>query len=171
MASEALVLCFDEFQVTDIADALILRKFFNVLWDNGVILFATSNRPPQDLYKDGINHQYFAPFIGQLQEQCIVKTIESARDYRMRLVPTRNIYFTPCNEETKNKLWKEFLFASQSNFNSTSEKDISKNVKISVMMNRYFSIPFSLNGCCYLTFKELWYTCSGNNDIYRVFLS
>jgi len=104
VSKEAYLLCFDEFQVTDICDALMLSKFFDVLWNNGTVLVATSNRPPIDLYKDGLNRKYFVPFIHRLQKECIVREMANSRDYRQLTVRAANTFYTPCNDATRDQL-------------------------------------------------------------------
>lgn len=102
-------MCFDEFQVTDIADALLLSNLFKILWANGTILIATSNRPPMDLYKDGLNRQYFMPFIEAMQKQCITRHVNSHIDYRFLAKPDQSSFFTPNDETTRLQLWDKFL--------------------------------------------------------------
>src|SRR5690606_32627553 len=89
------LLCFDEMQITDIADAMIVGRLFQMLFDRGVTVVTTSNRHPDALYKDGLNRQLFLPFIQLLKSQLTVMELESETDYRRHRLQGAQVYFMP----------------------------------------------------------------------------
>lgn len=95
LLAEAELLCFDEFTVTDIADAMILARLFTELFANGCTLVTTSNVVPDNLYKDGLNRGLFLPFIDLLQQNVEVVSLDSPIDYRMEKVKSLPVYVTP----------------------------------------------------------------------------
>ncbi|WP_173933406.1 cell division protein ZapE [Chelativorans sp. Marseille-P2723] len=101
ISREAWVLCFDEFSVTDIADAMILSRLFSALFKEGVVLVATSNVAPEDLYRDGLNRGLFEPFIGVLKRSTQVMHLDAPTDYRLEKLRRLPVYMTPLNAETK----------------------------------------------------------------------
>ncbi|TJV01618.1 MAG: cell division protein ZapE [Mesorhizobium sp.] len=97
LAEQAWVLCFDEFSVTDIADAMILSRLFAALFASGVVLVATSNVAPENLYSDGLNRQLFLPFIAILERHAQVLSLDSDKDYRLEKLARTPVYVTPAD--------------------------------------------------------------------------
>lgn len=110
IASEARLLCFDELQVTDIADAMILGRLFEALFEKKVVLAVTSNRAPEDLYKNGINRQLFLPFIDVIRRRCAVVETAGARDFRLDRLAGAQVWFSPLDAEARGgfeTLWSD----------------------------------------------------------------
>ncbi len=108
VAAEARLLCFDEFQVTNIADAMILARFFEVLFDEGVTVISTSNRAPDDLYRNGLQRDRFLPFIELVKQRLEVLELGGGQDYRMERLRNLDVYLTPLGAWADKKLDEAF---------------------------------------------------------------
>src|SRR6476646_6627478 len=97
IANEAALLCFDELEVTDIGDAMILGRLLQQLFASNVVMVATSNTAPRDLYRDGLNRQLFTPFIKMIEARMETHELESAKDYRLDKLHGSDFYLTPAD--------------------------------------------------------------------------
>ena len=112
IAGETRLLCFDEFHVTDIADAMILGRLFEGLFAKGVVVVATSNRAPDDLYRDGLNRQLFLPFIDLIKEKLQVVRVAGPKDFRLDRLRGARVFFSPVTPQTEaafDALWRALL--------------------------------------------------------------
>jgi cell division protein ZapE len=155
IAEEARLLCFDEFQVTDIADAMILGRLFEALSARGVTVVATSNRKPDELYKDGINRQLFLPFIDLLKERLDVVEVAGARDYRLERLRAAGTWFTPNDPDHQrsfDRLWDDMLHGEEES-GATLE-----------VLGRHVTLPRASGGLVRSSFASLCAVALGPND-------
>ena len=146
IAADTGLLCFDELHVTDIADAMILGRLFKALFAAQVVVVATSNVPPRDLYRNGLNRQLFVPFIELIEEHMDIVELVSARDYRLEKLAGKPLYFTPADAAAKagmDRLWAE-LSGGQPG------APVDLNVK-----GRTLRVPLASMGLARFTFAEL----------------
>lgn len=139
------LLALDEMQIKDIADAMIVGRLFTLMREDGVVCVTTSNRPPDDLYKDGLNRQLFLPFIAYLKEHLIVHDMQSETDFRQNRMSGAQVYFTPLNSVSSQgveELWRDL----------TGGHDIRHSLQVK---GRSLDIPRYHNGVGRLSFYDL----------------
>ncbi len=97
LAEQAWLLCFDEFHVTDIADAMVLGRLFAQMFERGIVLVATSNVAPQELYKDGLNRALFLPFVKMLKQRLDVVRLDARADFRLEKLAGMPVWYVPAD--------------------------------------------------------------------------
>lgn len=113
LATKTHVLCFDEFFVSDITDAMLLGKLFAALFEKGVCLVLTSNIAPDDLYRNGLQREQFLPAIALIKKYTNVIHFPSSIDYRLRHLQKAGIFYTPLNDETTQQMEKSFALLTK----------------------------------------------------------
>lgn len=139
------LLAFDEMQITDITDAMIVGRLFEFLFDAGVVVVTTSNRVPDDLYKDGLNRQLFLPFIDLVKERMVVQEMAGPTDYRQDRLAGEQTYFTPINAEARENI--------KAVWNDLTDGDSAPHTL--VVNKREVTIPAFRNGVARASFYDL----------------
>jgi protein AFG1 len=162
LAQEAQLLCFDEFQVTDVADAMILKRLFLLLLDLNVVVVATSNRAPEALYEGGINRSLFLPFIDMLKDTFdIISMEDSSVDYRLETRADGQSYFWS-NEDVYGKINDNIQAQLEEIFGgnaSGTEAEI-----IPVLFGRTVKVTRLNDRCAWFNFSDLCYQPLGAAD-------
>tara|TARA_B100000131_G_scaffold314837_2_gene352298 strand:- start:1526 stop:2587 length:1062 start_codon:yes stop_codon:yes gene_type:complete len=143
---KTILLCFDEMEVKDIADAMILSRLFDKLFSKGLILISTSNQKPENLYKNGLHRERFLPFIKLLNEHMNVSEIEKGKDWRETFLKGKKTWLYPNNSENR-KILNRFFDELTKGFIPISEK-----LQIS---GREVVIPSSAGGIAKFEFRDI----------------
>ncbi|MEM7442441.1 MAG: cell division protein ZapE [Pseudomonadota bacterium] len=146
LAAQAWLLCFDEFHVVDIADAMILGRLFTALFDEGVVVVTTSNWAPDDLYKDGLQRDRFVPFIELLKQRLNVLHLDSGVDYRLQRIIGAKTYYYPLGPKTDAALAK--LFADLTD-------DLPAKPRTLAVKSRSLTVPKAAVGVAWTNFDDL----------------
>jgi cell division protein ZapE len=155
LAQEAKVLCFDEFSISDIADAMIVGRLFAVLFQEDTILVATSNVAPDDLYLEGLNRPLFLPFIDLLKAHCDVFQLESRTDFRLEKISRAEAYLSPLgpkSDATLKAVWKRL-----SDGHAADDTEL-------IVKGRHFSPKHAAVNAAWFTFDQLCREPRGASD-------
>lgn len=146
VAKEASLLCLDEMQIADIADAMIVGRLFEILLAEGSVIVTTSNQRPADLYPDGLNRQLFLPFVHLIEDKLDVLTLDSPTDYRLGRVKGRETFIQPLGPEADRKLqelWERL---------TDTEKGEPRAIDV---LGRKLAVPQAARGAARFTFADL----------------
>jgi cell division protein ZapE len=152
VAAEARLLAFDELQVTSVADAMILSRLFAALLEAGVIVVATSNRPPKDLYKDGLNRELFLPFIRLIEARLDVLGLNGPTDYRLDRLAGMPTYYTPNGAEATAALSEAFFRLTDY---PPEDRAHVPTEDLPIAGGRTLHVPKALKGVAVFSFKRL----------------
>ena len=161
IAGEAKLLCFDEMQVTNPADAMILSRLFGKLLEQGVKVVTTSNRPPSDLYNGGLNRELFIPFIDLIEQRMIVAEVNGPTDYRLDRLTGVDVWHVPNGPEATAALSRAFFQLTDYPVEDRAKVPAED---IDVGGGRTLHVPKSLKGVAVFSFKRLCGEARGASD-------
>ncbi|MDX1580756.1 MAG: cell division protein ZapE, partial [Alphaproteobacteria bacterium] len=150
------LLCFDEFQVTDVADAMILGRLFRGLFEEGVVMVITSNRAPDGLYEGGLNRQLFEPAIDMLKHELDLLHLATPTDYRMERIMGSPVYHTPLGRQAERELDEAFT--------ALTDETRGEPAEIKVAQGRKLQISEAAKGVARASFDELCARPLGASD-------
>ena len=146
LAASATLLGLDEMQVSDIADAMILGRLFEALQARGVTIVTTSNTPPDELYRDGLNRQLFLPFIAKLNSEFDVVHLGDGTDYRLGRIAEHDTYLTPLGQGTDQAMDRIWAELTDSKIGTPCELEV---------LGRKLLVPRVAHACARFTFSDL----------------
>jgi len=159
IAAKVRLLCFDEFLVSDITDAMLLKRLFEVLFAEGVVVVATSNIPPEKLYWNGLNRQLFTPFIDLLKSRVAVFNLDAETDYRREKLDPRDVYAVGPDAETRPRL--DAVFAHFSGGETPHPGSIAS-------LGRVIAVPAQAGRVARFDFEDLCGKPLGARDYLKV---
>jgi cell division protein ZapE len=159
LAREASLLCFDEFAVRDIADAMILGRLFTGLFSEGVVVVATSNVAPDDLYKDGLNRALFLPFVALLKKRLEVVELDARADYRLEKLVRAPVYYAPLGPKADAALDAAFLALTGARQGRPAEI---------ALLGRVLDVPQAIDGVARFDFDRLCRRPLGSPDYLEI---